>query len=371
MPLSRRTLLGTAAALAVLPAAPACAAVSAAEPDLATPQGWLDWISAHRDRLALALHDTAGPRLAHRAATAQPLASAVKVTHLAAYATAVAEGSLDPREKVRVGDWERYYVPSDGGAHAQALADFGIPADASGLYAADPERTVTLEQLATAMITRSDSAVPDLLRDRLGIEQVRRAAETGGWPDADIRSLCAEYLFLLLPETAPPPGTPLPQRREAGFALERRYGSDQPMRNRVRDVVLNGPLPPYPTQEEWASGTAAASPAQLAAMHASIAEGRFLPPRAGDIARELLERSRRGNLPDGVAGIGYKGGSLPGVLTAGLTVRRTDGGVASGALLVHGGISAEQLQHGDPGLPLLKAATDPAWRDRLGAALAG
>lgn len=370
MPLSRRTLL-TTAALAVLPTAPACSAIAATEPDLATAQGWLDWIPAHRDRLALTLHDTAGPHLEHRPTAVHPLASAVKVAHLAAYATAVDGGLLDPREQIRVGDWERFYVPADGGAHAAALADSGIPADPTGLYAADPDRRVGLEQLATAMITRSDSAAPDYLRARLGVERVQRAAEAGGWAQADIRSLCAEYLFLLLPAEAPAPGTPLPQRRRIGFELERRHGADRALRDRARDVVLRGPLPSYTAQAAWADGTAAASPAQLAALHSSIAQGRNMPGRAAGIARELLERRLRGNRPAGVAGIWYKGGSLPGVLTAGLTVRRTDGRVLSGALFAHGAVSATQLAHGDPGLPLLEAAIDPGYRARLEQALAG
>jgi len=367
MPLSRRTLLTTTAALAVLPAAPACAAEAAPEPDLATPQGWLDWITAHRDRIALAARDTAGMRLEHRAAAAQPAASAVKVAHLAAYATAVADGVLDPREQVRVADWERYYVPTDGGAHAAALADCGIPADASGLYAADPQRRVALEQLAAAMILRSDSAAPDYLRVRLGVERVRRAAEAGGWARPDLRSLCGEYLLLLLPAEESSPRS----RRERGFALEQRFSTDQALRDHVRDRVLRGQLPPYPVQAAWAAGGAAASPWNLAALHGSIAEGRNMPERAAAIARDLLERPLRGHEPTGVAGIGYKGGSLPGVLAAGLTVRRTDGRVFSGSLLAHGPISPAQLAKGDPGVPLLHAALDAGYRARLERALAG
>ncbi|MFR9729147.1 serine hydrolase [Saccharopolyspora sp. MS10] len=377
MPLARRTLLtGLAAAVATTPLLSACgpatalnAAPARAEPDLGTAEGWLTWIAGHRDQLALVLTDSAGLRLAHRAETAQPLASAVKAAHLAAYATAVAEGRLDPAEQVRVGDWERYYVPVDGGAHLATLQELGIPTDATGLYAADPEHRVTLEQLATAMIAHSDSAVPDLLRDRLGVEAVREAARAGGWDGADVRSLCAEYLFLLLPEEAPTPDAPLDRRVELGFALERRHRDEQAFRDQVRTRLLTQPLPTYAAQLAWSADTAASSPEQLAALHRSLSEGTYPSPRAAEIARGVLEHRAAGNLPEGLLGLGYKGGSLPGVLTAGVSARLADGRIAAGSLLAHGEISADQLGTGDPSLPLLKAILEPAWRDQLRAAL--
>lgn len=380
MSLSRRTLLtGCTAAVAALPLLTACSPAQArsvagplaTEPDLSTADGWLTWIAGNRDHLALTLTDTTGLRIAHRANTARPLASAVKAAHLAAYGTAVAEGRLDPHEQVRLGDWERFYVPVDGGGHLNSLAELGIATDATGLYAADPERRVTLEQMATMMIAHSDSAVPDFLRDRLGTDYVLRAARAGGWPDADVRSLCAEYLFLVLPDEAPAPGTPLPRRLAIGFELERRHRDDKALRDQVRDRLLTQPLPSYEDQLTWASDTASSTPEQLAALHRSIAEGRYLPGPAGDIARGILERQAAGHLPEGMLGFGFKGGSLPGVLTAGMSARFADGRVAAGALLAHGGISAAQLQKGDPSLPLLTAVLDPAWRDRLISALRG
>ncbi|GAA0540361.1 hypothetical protein GCM10011581_48620 [Saccharopolyspora subtropica] len=47
--------------------------------------------------------------------------------HLAAYAIAAADGLLDPREQVLLGDWERYSVPTDGGAHAACLSTWASP----------------------------------------------------------------------------------------------------------------------------------------------------------------------------------------------------------------------------------------------------
>ncbi|GAA4614023.1 serine hydrolase [Saccharopolyspora hordei] len=368
MLLSRRHLLAAAAATTPLLLAPRALA-QPAPPDLATAEGWLDWISAHRDGLGLVLDDGRGHRLVHRPHAAQPLASAVKVVHLAAYSTAVAEGRLDPQEQVRVGDWERFYVPTDGLAHVHALEHLGVGLDATGLRAADPEHRVRLDDMVAVMVLFSDSAVPDYLRERLGEDALHAAAAAGGWHRPDLRSMCAEYLFVL-PEFAPPAHLPTPARRAWGHRLERRFSTDARLRDRVLDRLLQGGLPPYEQQVAWADRTMSATAAQLAALHRAIATDEF-PPEAAAVARPHLERPLSGHLPPGVVGIGVKGGSLPGVLTCGLTVRRADGTTASGALLAHGGISPEQLTSGDPGLPLLLAAERPDWRDRLARALAG
>ncbi|MGP4017191.1 serine hydrolase [Saccharopolyspora sp. 5N708] len=369
MPLSRRSLLAAAAGVApLLLIAPSAVAQSPpSQPDLATPEGWLTWLSTHRDQVGIVVDDGRGQRLVHRPNAAEPLASAVKVVHLAAYSIAVAKGRLDPAEQIRVGDWERFYVPLDGYAHANALKYLGIPTDPTGLFAADPEHRVALDDMASAMIMFSDSAAPDYLRNRLGDAALQQAAAAGGWSRPDIRSMCAEYLFLALPELAPPAQLPTPARRIFGYALERRFSNDAELRKRMLDRLLRGSLPPYEQQCEWGSDTMSATAAQLAALHHAVATG-VLP---AETARTHLERPLSGNLPPGVLGIGIKGGSLPGVLTCGISVRRQDGTVASGALLSHGDITLDQLGTGDPGLPLLLAIENPQWRDRFAQTLTG
>ncbi|GAA4877872.1 serine hydrolase [Saccharopolyspora cebuensis] len=367
MSFSRRHLLATAGAAAPLLLLAPSAAARPSPPDLATPDGWVAWFRAHRGGVGLFLDDGRGNRLVHRPHAAQPLASAIKVVHLLGYAVAVERGELDPREQIRLGDWERYYVPLDGGAHPAALRHLDIPTDDTGLHAADPDHRVALDDAVAAMIRFSDSAVPDLLRDRLGVRALRRAAAAGGWPDPDLRSMCAEYLFLL-PEHAPPAHLPLPARRARGFALERRYRDDPALRRRVLDRLLTTPLPSWDEQRAWGDRTMGAPARPLAALHRATATG-AIPGAA--LARTHLERPRAGALPPGVDGIGYKGGSLPGVLTAGLTVRRADGSTGSGALLAHGDITPEQLTTADPGGAVLVALQDPAYRDRLAAALRG
>jgi hypothetical protein len=63
---------------------------------------------------------------------------------------------------------------TEGGAHPKALQRLGVT---------EPDATVTLEQMVTAMIQESDNAVPDYLRDRLGDAALADAAAQGGWDD--------------------------------------------------------------------------------------------------------------------------------------------------------------------------------------------
>lgn len=65
---------------------PGCLPPSRADVD--TVDGWLGYIAAHRNDVALAIADGQGGRVAWRADEQQPLASAAKVIHLAAYARA-------------------------------------------------------------------------------------------------------------------------------------------------------------------------------------------------------------------------------------------------------------------------------------------
>jgi len=80
--------------------------------------------------VTLVIDDGRGAVVAHRPDVQVPSASASKVLHLAAYATAAAQGGLGPQQQVRIADWERWYVPGiDGGAHPMALDFLQMPHD--------------------------------------------------------------------------------------------------------------------------------------------------------------------------------------------------------------------------------------------------
>ena len=72
------------------------------------------------------------------------MASTMKIIVLAAYADAVANGELDPNERVVVTDWESYYLPmTDCDAHLMGLKSLGIEADNLG-FARDRKLTASL-----------------------------------------------------------------------------------------------------------------------------------------------------------------------------------------------------------------------------------
>jgi hypothetical protein len=115
------------------------------------------------------------------------------------------------------------------------------------------------------------------------------------------------------------------------------------------------PLPAPDVQVRWAATTTAGTAADLAVRHTSL--GAAEPPTA----REHLEWQPP---PAGYAGLGFEGGSLPGVLTEAVTVRRDDGTTGVGVLLVEGMDVDEWTQALASALPhqqlLIGALTDPA-----------
>lgn len=336
---------------------PGCVAPSPSGVD--TAQAWTGYVAAHRGDVTLAVDDGRGARVVLRPDEQQPLASAAKVVHLAAYGRAVAEGRVRADDQIRVGDWERWYLPgSDSGAHPRALDRAGVAND--GVRAVDPQRTVSLDTVVASMIQVSDNAAADFLRDRLGDQALSRAAADGGWAGVDLPSFLGQALTLVAPELAPA-SVPRAQRAAAELALARRFATE----SALRTELSARPHPPIEVQQRWAEETATGSANQLAALHRAIATGAFGP--GADVARRQLEW-QKASLP-GVVGIGFKGGSLPGVLTEAFTVRREDGSTATGILLVRrmpatdwsGALTSFAHQQ-----LLLAAMTDPAAAARLG-----
>ncbi|WP_199443365.1 serine hydrolase [Umezawaea beigongshangensis] len=333
----------------------------AAASDRGSPRDWPEWFATHRDQVAVALDDGAGGRIVHRQHAPLLLASTVKVVHAAAYSTAVRRGLVSPDEPVRVGDWEAYYAALDGGAHQSALTLLGVPFT-NGVTADDPEHRVRLADLAEVMIRCSDNAATDYLRNRLGEPALRRAAAEGGWPQPDLRSLLGEVLMLVLPDRAPPPGAPAAVRRATGLRLEQRF-----LRDPQFQLEVVGRFPEVPrTYDEQARlvldhGRGAA--ADLRRMHASVAAGRF------PVARDVLELEHAEHLPDGVAGIGFKGGSLPSALGVGFGVRWRDGRTGSAAVLLSGVDEAWFGRSGELVALVRDALLDPEVRRAVAAGL--
>lgn len=264
--------------------------------------------------------DGRGAQLERRADTARPVASAVKVVHLAAYARAVAAGRIDPTAPVPVREWERWYLPyTDGGAHPAALE----------LLDATAESTVTWDQLVQAMIVSSDNAAPDLLRAELGDAALADAAAAAGWSPLDVPDFLGEMLLVTVPDRAGEP------RREVAQRLAREFVDGGP----IRGIALEQAAVKLADDDavyRWAAGTHAATVRQLAGLHLSAATGRLDSPDVSDLVRGYLERLLADRLPPGALGAGTKGGSLPGVLSYAVTLRRGDGSVGVAAISLDG-----------------------------------
>ena len=308
-------------------------------PDVTSVDGWLGQIHRFPDDVALAVDDGRGHTAERRADDAQPLASAEKVVPLAAYARAVAARELDPRERITVAEWERWYLPgTDGGAHEQARTR--LTGD-----------TVTLDELVSAMIRESDNGVADYLRDRLGDRALIDAAEAGGWRDYRPSSKIGDAIRLLDPTVTD------------SWAAAQRYVADPA----YRATMESTPAPPFDIQARWVETTPTASARQLTAMHRAIAGGGFGP--GSDIARAHLEWQIPADAPEAV---GFKGGSYPGVLTDAIFVRRGDGTVAT-AVLLNRRMPQSTWQTALSGLNeqglLLRAMSEPDMMRRLSCAV--
>ncbi|QII02066.1 serine hydrolase [Rhodococcoides fascians A21d2] len=293
-----------------------CAPVTST--DLATEDGWIGLIDQAPDTVSLVIDDGRGRTVEHRADQQQVLASAIKVVHLAAYAQAVANGTIDPNEQVVLSDWERWYVPgTDGNAHPNALNRLGIAN--TGTNATDPSATVRIDDMVSAMIQESDNSVPDYLRYRLGDRALVDAADTGGWENFEVPSLVADILSVFDPALA----------SADRWETAQKWAFDPQFRAQVEAAVQ---LPTYEDQATRVqSSFRGASAEQLNGMYRAFTDGTY-----GDASDTILRQLEWQPAGDSVRGIGFKGGSLPGVLTQGFELRRNDGTVATAVWLIDG-----------------------------------
>ncbi|MEU0879598.1 hypothetical protein ABZ345_13420 [Lentzea sp. NPDC005914] len=71
--------------------------------------------------------------------------------------------------EIRVGDWERYYLGLDGGAHQKALGALDI-AYRDGVRADEQDLMVPVQSVRRAALEFGDHAAADVLRDRFGLD---------------------------------------------------------------------------------------------------------------------------------------------------------------------------------------------------------
>ncbi|NMD55385.1 serine hydrolase [Tsukamurella conjunctivitidis] len=322
----------TAVLVATGPAPSTTAAPCAPAPavDTGTAAGWTGYLAQHRGDVALVVDDGRGGTVRHRPDAAMPTASMLKLIHLAALTGRAGAGRIDLNERIPVADWQKWYVayrgtPLDGGAHIKALEYLGIPA--TNGVPNDPSGTVSLHQLADVMIRFSDSAAPDAIRARLGDEALQDVMTRYGMP-----------------------------------------GPAPSLKGLYDGLVASGAGTPEQVQRA-ADQTYAAPASSFARLIGDIATGRSGP--GADLARGFLEF--QGGAPAGLAALGFKGGSLPAVLTEAFEGRRPDGSVTVGVLMVRRISPADARKDTEAGMPhqelLLRAMTDADTRGRVACAL--
>lgn len=219
-----------------------------------------------------------------------PLASVRKVVTLGAYALAVAGGRLDPAEPVPIGDIEEWWWPgTDGGAHVRARQ----------CWTGD---TMTLDEVAEAMIRYSDNACSDYLLDRVGTDGIASfARRTALRVQEPIHPVLGEF-------------------RAWHRSLDRWVTLDAGQRatEAWRDARTRPPAGEDPELDEAAQRRGAAvscrgTPREWAGLMARLTRGTGLPPAATDLVHRLLEIG--GVTEDPADGcFGRKGGDLPGVV---------------------------------------------------------
>ncbi|RBQ14967.1 hypothetical protein DP939_37915 [Spongiactinospora rosea] len=250
----------------LLTAAVATPATVTAPADLKDVESVLAYIRAHPGDVALV---TKG--ISHNADRLTSVASAIKITHLAAYVDAVRKGKVKPGERVPVARWNAYHLPgTDGGAHEAALKRL------------KPGANVTLDQVVSAMIEESDNAAADLVRDRLGPAALQKFART------PVGTINGEMLHGF-------GGCALP----ADACLQNYVKAGKPVQLK---------LPAIEEQAAWATKVTHIKPGVLRAVLSDLQKDKM--------ARRHLEWPMRqpGADPDTLR-IGTKGGALPGVIS--------------------------------------------------------
>lgn len=243
-----------------------------------------------------------------------PLASVVKVVHLVAYADAVRAGELDPSQLVLLADLERYYLAnSDLGAHPNAVADLR----AEGRVAGNPP-AVLLEDVPRMMMQYSSNAATDYLHQLLGQERLEATIANLGLSS---HTAPCPFLgqFLLMGQ-----GT----GAAAGYLAEpARYGIDATAATLAyRDAEGGARSPGWRGRDRRPDMevqmlyselfNAHASAADYARLMGLIAENQLGTWDHSVLIRRYLEWPTAFPANQSLAWLGYKGGSLPGVLTA-------------------------------------------------------
>lgn len=279
------------------------------------PRAPLDYIGAHRDDLAVVCFDPLTPELGiyHNADERFPLASALKIAILAAYAERIAAGEVTLDDTYRAEAIDAYYLPSsDSGAHARFLEEI-----AAG------RAELTLDDLLGGMIVYGSDAIADYLLAHLDRRTLPALYRRLGITATDTPfSMLGLYLVMSNHEKGsadPATLTPAAFWKEHATLAEN-YVTNAAWRDEERAYRAqpHGGLPDYAKQAAFlaqfgAQGTAS----ELSTLIQAAYIGETIDPAAQEIMRRYLDWPLAGRTPLDArfAHFGMKSGAWPGVLT--------------------------------------------------------
>ncbi len=269
--------------------------------------------------------------------TAMPLASVTKIINLVAYANAVEEGSIDPSSWVPISEIESAYLPgSDLGAHRASLAEM----DDKGLITED-DPSIPMEQSPWMMMRHSSNAASDYLQMLIGQDVIENT----------IREL------EMLTHTAPCPfigqflaisnhTRPENEREAIESYLDEpeRYGQEV---MQLTEAFMTNPdfrsgegywRAPISSQRDFAEQlNSKASARDYAELMAMISKNEIGSDFVNILVRRAIEWPMIYPVNQSLfSSVGYKNGSLPGVLnTAYYGTRLEDGAQVVVVLLYH------------------------------------
>ena len=251
-----------------------------------------------------------------------PLASVVKVITLVAYAEAVADGQLDPTAIVTLDTLDQFYLPNtDLGAHPRAIREL----DENENLLTNPD-AVLMDKVPWMIVRHSSNAAADYLHLLLGQTRIEETAVSlnltsqtapctflgqflamGNHTRSASQNLAAINAYL---------ADPTAYGSEAALLADA-YSSDPNFREDEQNARSGRRGTPANIQRIFSHAlNAYGSPTDYANLMARIAQNGLSSSESSFIARRYLEWPMQFPANQALfSNIGYKNGSLPGILT--------------------------------------------------------
>jgi D-alanyl-D-alanine carboxypeptidase len=250
-----------------------------------------------------------------------PLASVAKVITLVAYAEAVANGDIDPTSTVTLETLEQFYLPNtDLGAHPRAIREL----DENGRLLTNPD-AVLMDEVPWMMVRHSSNAASDYLHLLLGQTRMEETAVS-----LNLTSQTAPCTFLgqflamsnhtrtTLNQSAINEYIDNPASYGADVALlADAYSSDASFRETEQNSRRGRRGPSFNVQRTFSHElNAHGSAIDYANLMARLSQNGLSNGESSFLARRYLEWPMQFASNQAVfSNIGYKNGSLPGILT--------------------------------------------------------